>query len=329
MPNKTTFFIIIGLAVVIAIGLVVARMLMPEPLSLPDTTPQTDIQVVVAPSIKPWVEQAAREYNQTHKNQVEIITSDGLIPENRFTGNPQTTPPAAWLAEASFVAAMDNDMQFGDIQSVANTSLAWGTFNNKLDEFNQSGGLNWGTLHQQAVDPDNRLKIVLASPQNSAAGLAALASAVAAQQNVQRLTAANVSSAETWLTETLQDSAQVTLPRPAESFATMGASIGDAGMLSQSTWQSAGLQNRPDFTIAPAQPNVMLDYPFAIWTGSRTTPETQAAAREFRDFLLSETQQNALADFHFDRAGSGETGSVEIDGQAALALYHWAERELR
>lgn len=327
MSNKTTFFVIIGLAVVVAIGMVVARIFLPESLSLPDTTPQTDIQVVVASSIKPWVEQAAREYNQTHKNQVEIITSDDLIPETQFTGNPQNTPPAAWLAEASFVVAMDNDMQFDDMQSVAGTSLAWGTFNG--DEFNQNGGLTWNTLHQQATEPNSRLKVVLASPQNNAAGLAALASAVAAQQNVQNVTAANVSSADSWLTETLQDSAQVTLAKPAESFATMGASTGDAGMLSQSAWQSAGLQNRPDFTTTPAQPNVVLDYPFAVWTGNRTTPEAQAAAQEFRNFLLSEAQQNTLADFYFDRAGSSGAGGVDIDGQAALALYRWAERELR
>jgi len=292
MPNKTTFFVIIGLAVVIAVGLVAARVFLPESLSLPDTTPQTDIQVVVAPSIKSWVDQAAREYNQTHKNQVEIITSDDLIPETRFTGNPQTMPPAAWLAEASFVVAMDNDMKFDDTQSVAGTTLAWGTFNNKLEEFNQRGGLNWNTLHQQATEPDSRLKVVLASPQNSAAGLAALAAAVATQQNGQSLSGANVSNADSWLTETLQDSAQVTLAKPAESFATMGASVGDTGLLSQQTWQSAGLQNRPDFTITPVQPAIVLDYPFAIWTGNRATPETQAAAKEFRDFLLSEAQQN-------------------------------------
>jgi ABC-type molybdate transport system substrate-binding protein len=327
MPNKTPFFVIISLAIVIVIGLVVARLFFSEPLSLPDTTRQTDIQVVVAPSIKPWVEQAVQEYNQTHKNQVELITTDDLIPETQFTGNPQSTPPAAWLAEASFVVAMDNDMQFDDIQPVAGTSLAWGTFN--IDQFNQGGGLNWDNLHQQATASDSRLKIVLASPQNSAAGLAALASAVAAQQNAQNVTAANVSSADSWLTETLQDSAQVTLAKPAESFATMGASVGDAGLLSRSAWQSAGLQNRPNFTISPAQPTITLDYPFAIWTGNRATPETQAAAQEFRDFLLSEAQQNALADFHFDRAGSSEPGNVEVDGQAALALYRWAERELR
>ena len=68
---------------------------------------------------------------------------------------PRFTPPAAWLAEASFVVTMDNDMQFGDVQSVANTSLAWGTFNNKLEEFSQNGGLNWSTLHQQAAGPDH------------------------------------------------------------------------------------------------------------------------------------------------------------------------------
>jgi hypothetical protein len=108
----------------------------------------------------------------------------------------------------------------------------------------------------------------------------------------------------------------------------MGASVGDAGILSQSAWQNAGLQNRPDFTTTPVQPAIALNYPFAIWNGNHATPATQTAAREFRNYLLSESQQNALTQFHLDRAGSSESG-ITVDGQAALALYRWAERELR
>ena len=53
------------------------------------------------------------------------------------------------------------------------------------------------------------------------------------------------------------------------------------------------------------QPNVNLDYPFAIWSGSQ--PETQKAARAFRDFLLESNQQNALAEFFYDLAGTGRS----------------------
>jgi ABC-type molybdate transport system substrate-binding protein len=333
--NKTPFFIIIGLAIVLVVGMLLLRPLLSEPLDLPTTPQEITIQVVVAPSIKDWVEQAAQDFNQANpKTQVEIITAGSLIPEAEFTtSNPQTMPPAAWLAEASFVVEMNNDGQFTDPASVASTALAWGAFNNKQDEFSQKyGGVNWDALHQNATEPDSLLKVVIASPHNTGEGLAALASATAAHLGKQSLTSADVSNAAPWLTKTFQESARTSLtlgPKPAEALATRGASIGDVGMLAQAAWQNAGMQNRPDFTITPAQPRVTLDYPLAIWAGRGATPESQQAAIAFRDFLLAEAQQSALADFFFDRASAGTADGVQVDGQAALALFRWAERELR
>jgi ABC-type molybdate transport system substrate-binding protein len=331
--SKTLFFVIIGLAILGVAGMFLVRPFLAEPLDLPTPAQEITIQVVVAPSIKPWVDQAAQDFNQANKIQVEIITADNLIPETQFASNPQTTPPAAWLAEATFVVQMDSDMPFNDLQPVASTSLAWGAFKNKQEEFTQKyGGVNWQALHQSATEPDSTLKVVIASPQNTAEGLAALASATAAHLNKKALTSADVNSAEPWLTETLKESARTSLnlgPKPAEAFATRGASIGDVGMLAQASWHSAGLQNRPDFSMAPVQPNVTLDYPFAIWAGNQANPTAQQAAATFRDFLLAEAQQSTLADFFLERAGAGDPNSVQVDGQAALALFRWAERELR
>jgi hypothetical protein len=332
--NRTLFFAIIGLAILVVVGILVIRPFLAEPLNLASGAQEITIQVVVAPSIKPWVEEAAEDFNQANpRSQVEVITADSLIPEAQFTGDPQIEPPAAWLAEATFVVEMDSDMQFEDPQSVASTSLAWGAFNNKQEDFNREyGELNWDALHQQATAPDSMLKVVIAAPHNSAEGLAALASGVAAHLNRPTLTGPDVTAAEAWLTETLKESARTSLnlgPKPAEAFATRGASIGDVGILSQASWRDAGLQNRPDFTITPTQPDVILDYPFAIWTGSRATPEAQQAAVAFRDFLLAEAQQAALADFLFDRADTGDPTGAQLDGQAALSLLRWAERELR
>ncbi|MBN1995000.1 MAG: substrate-binding domain-containing protein [Anaerolineae bacterium] len=332
--NKTLFLVIIGVAVLAVIGMLVIRPLLSEPLNLPASPQEVTIQVVVAPSIKPWVDQAAQEFNQANpKTQVQIITADSLVPEAQFSSNPQAVPPAAWLAEAGFIVEMaGNSQEFGDSRPVAGTALAWGAFNNKLEEFGQKyGGVNWAALHQSATEPNSTLKVVLASPHNTAEGLAALASA-AAHLNKQTLTGADASSAEPWLTETLKESARTSLnlgPKPAEAFATRGASIGDVGLLSQASWRSAGLQNRPDFSITPTQPAVTLDYPLAIWTGERATPEGQQAAAAFRDFLLSDAQQSALATYFFDRANAVDPNSLQVDGQAALTLLRWAERELR
>jgi hypothetical protein len=334
--NRTLFFIIIGLAVVAVVGMVLIRPLVAEPLNLPTSPQEITIQVVVAPSIKPWVDRAAQDFNQANpKTQVETISAENLIPESEFTAStPQAIPPAAWLAEATFVVHMaSNSADFNDLRSVASTSLAWGAFKNRQDEFSQKyGGLTWEALHSNAIEPDSMLKVVIASPRNTAEGLAALISATAAHLNTQSLSSANASSAEPWLTETLKESARTSLnlgPKPAEALATRGASIGDAGILTLASWRSAGLQNRPDFSITPLQPNVILDYPFAIWAGNQATPESQQAAAAFRDFLLAETQQSALADFFLDRAGADTSTSIQVDGQAALALFRWAERELR
>ncbi len=334
--NKTLFFAIIGLAVLVLVGMFVgAYLFLGDTLDISVTQPTVTIRVAVAPTIKPWVDQAAQQFNQQNsQSQVEIVAVDGLIPDSLFTTNPQVSPPAAWLAEATFVVelARNNGLSFEDPRSVAGTGLAWGAFNNRQAEFSQKyGELSWTAIHKSAIEPDSSLKIVIASPRNSAEGLAALISAAAAQANTQTLTNAEVRNAEDWLTATLKESARGSLtlgPKPAEAFATRGASIGDAGMLTLVSWRSAGLQDRPDFTLTPAQFNVILDYPFAIWAGSQSTPAGKQAAAAFRDFLLSEAQQDTLPNFFFERA-SAANPAIQADGEAALTLLRWADRELR
>ncbi len=333
--NKTLFFGIIGLAVVVVAGLILARIFLADSLNLPDGSQEISIRVVVAPSIKPWVDQAAQDFNQAHsKTQVEIIAAGELIPESQFQFNQQTAPPAAWLAEASFALEMapNSGLQFKDAQSVAGSSLAWGIYNDKLDQFKQDyGELNWENLHAKATNPSDVLKLVIASPQNSAEGLAALISATAAHLGQQSLSGSDISAVNAWLTETLGNRNAQLPPMPAEAFASVqGRTLGEAGILSLASWRSAPkLDQSNEFSISPANPNVSLDYPFAIWAGSQATPEGQQAAAAFRDFLLSQAQQNALAAFSFEPAGAVVPNSVQADGQAAINLLRWAERELR
>ncbi len=333
-PNKFLFFLIVGLAILIVVGMFVAAyFLLSEPLELPTIQEETAIQVVVAPSILGWAEQTAQAFNRDNPNSpVEIIGADSLIPENQFKlDTPQAVPPAAWLAESAFVVEMatDRGLQFdADRPSVAGTSLAWGAYADKQEAFAQTyGQFSWDNLHAKAVSPPDFLTLVIASPGNRAEGLAALISATAAYLGKDSLTSSDVSQATSWLSETFKDNSRIP-PKPAEAFATtQGRSLGDAGILSLASWQSAGLQDRTDFTLTPVQPDVHLDYPFAIWTGNRATPESRQAAANFRDFLLSEAQQQALPQFGFEPAGSSAP-TVQIDGQAAWALLRWAEREL-
>ena len=332
--SKSIFFAIIGLAVVGVVGLLVARFFLAETLDLPPVSEQISIRVVVAPSIKPWVDQAAQEFNQANQNiQVRVIAASNLIPESQFSAAPSEAPPAAWLAEASFALGMaaNSGLSFEDAQSVAGTSLAWGAYNDKLDQFNQTyGPLTWENVHAKATSSGDILKIVIASPRNSAAGIGALGSATSAHLGKPSLSGSDISAANAWLSETFGDRNTQIPPTPAQTFAgVQGRTIGDIGLLPLAQWRSVGLDQSPDFTVIPAEPKVNLDYPFAIWAGSQATPETKQAAAAFRNFLLSEAQQNKLADFFFERAGTTPPDTLQIDSQAAINLLRWAEREIR
>jgi hypothetical protein len=91
------------------------------------------------------------------------------------------------------------------------------------------------------------------------------------------------------------------------------------------SWRSARLSENPDFSISPAQPNVNLDYPLAIF--SQADPQAQQAAVAFRAFLLEANQQNSLSSFFLDPASAAPPG-VRADGDAAQRMINLAERVL-
>lgn len=326
-PNKGLFFTIIGAAILAVFGMLLVRIFLPDTLSQAVGPGQVDIEVVVAPSIRPWVESEARNFTQANPNiRVKVTTAGNLIPESQFQPtNPQIQPPAAWLAEAQFVieAARARGLAFDDAQSVASTGLAWGAFTSKLEPF--GGGLSWDAIYAQATSP-NGIKLVIASPQNSAEGMAALISAAAGHQGTGQLTPNDVSAANAWLTETFGNRNTVIPATPATDFATKGVSAGDVGILSAASWRRARLDGRSDFTLTPTQPNVSLDYPFAIFNAS--PPQAQEAARAFRNFLLAANQQNTLVEVYLEPAGAVQS-DAQVDGAAVQRLLDWANRELR
>ncbi|RME79026.1 MAG: hypothetical protein D6784_01490 [Chloroflexi bacterium] len=325
-PNKSLFFVIVGLAVAAVAAMVGAVFLYADALNVPTVQETIHIRVVVAPSARDWADAAARQFNQANRGvQVKIIEAGDLLPEQEFTADP---PPAAWLAGADFAVPMaqDRGLRFlPDPRPVASTSLAWGGYTDKLDAFSQQyGSLSWDSLHAKATAPDDLLTLVIASPTNSPEGLAALISAVAAHTGKTSLSSADVSQTLPWLSETLTENTR-TPSQPAERFATaQGRSIGDLGLLSLAAWRQAGLHQRSDFRLVPAEPAVYLPLTFAIYDGRGATPEGQKAAAQFRDFLLSPEVQARLSDYGFDPPQTGTPG-VQIDGQAALSLFRWAQ----
>jgi len=325
--SKLPFFAIIGAAVLVVIGMAGVSSFVTASLDLPAAPGQANIDVVVAPPLKSWANKAARDFNQANPNtQVTIIEAGELVPLTQLQPvNPETTPPAAWLAEASFVLEMaaNQGAAFEKAQSVASTPMAWGVYNSKLDLFN--GELSWQAINTVATGPSG-VKLVIDKPANSAQGLAALISATAAHLNKDTLSASDISAADGWLTGTFGNRNTLIPATPASDFATKGVSAGDAGILSMAAWQTGRLHERPDFTLTPTRPEVILDYPFAIRSNSR--PEAKAVAQAFKDYLLAQPQQEGLATLFFDPA-SANAGGVQLDGVAAQRLLDWATRQLR
>src|SRR5688572_19467428 len=98
-PNRTLFFVIIGLALLLTIGVVAGGFLFfgssGEMTPLGQTT--SPIQIVVAPAIEPWVKDAAQVYNQTNAQaKVSVVAANSLIPVTQLQSTPQNPPVAAW-----------------------------------------------------------------------------------------------------------------------------------------------------------------------------------------------------------------------------------------
>ncbi len=330
--GKTLFFVIIGVALLAVVAMVFVSLFWARPLTnLSPLQQEAEIEVVVAPTIASWAEEAAQQFNQANPStQVTIVPADELIPSAQFQSGQQTAAPAAWLAEATFVVNMatSDGYEFTNPQSVASTALAWGGYVDKLEQFTQDfGPVGWQAINAKATDPQG-VKLVITAPQNSAEGLAALISGVSTHLDKQSLSEQDIGQADAWLTETLGNHNAQTPPRPAEAFAgVQGRTLGDMGLLSMASWQQVGLEKNSNFDLMPVTPTVTLDFPYAVWAGDNATPEGQQAAEAFGQFLLEPTQQEALAKYGL-AAASGSSG-VQIDGRAARRLLSWAERELR
>lgn len=321
--NRAPFFIIIGLAVLVVAGLIAGSFFIFG--ADGDAAPlrrQVEIQVVVAPNLAAWAEPAARSFNQQNAGTtVTLVEANALVP----TGQLRSPSVAGWIAAAGFAVetGRSQGLQIADAQPVASSPLAWGGYTSKVEAFGQ---LDWASFNQRATGSSGA-KLVIAAPWNTAEGVAALASAVAANQNKTSLTGSDVGQADSWLTETLGNTNTNVRPTPAQDFAgPLGQTLGDAGILTMASWRGAQLDQNSNFSLIPVEPAIALDYPFAVLAGSQVTPEAQAAAEAFRAFLLTEAQQAALANFGLDRAAPSP---VQIDSAAANRLVSWAERELR
>jgi hypothetical protein len=323
--TKIIFFFIVSLAAALVAGLLSLENVGAVSVPTRGTVPVT-IRVAVAPPLAPWVRAAAQEFgNQNPRLTVQIAVLEGLDAD-RSLGPTQPNLPDAWIAEASFVRGMAERIPYdAQGQSVAQTRLVWLAVNSR-DGLN--GNLDWETVHEAAVDPelwrestgDNQFDLALPSPSNSVEGVAAFLSATADYHDQADLSSINVTDQGfvAWMEDILE-----TVPQQGGSALTQLTSrpvAVDVGMLVESDLDEVDL-NR--FIQQSPAYNVIFDYPYLIRRGSplEDAAEREQTAEQFRAYLLSQNQQQKLANYGFAQAGDITLGTgIQVNGDTAQRI---------
>lgn len=298
----------------------------------------TPIQVAVPAELTDWARDAADSFNSRNTDAEVTITSvNGLPGIKQFERTLATDLPHAWVPEASFVAAIaaEEGIAFAPTgESIVKTDMSWGAFQSRADAL---GPLDWNKV-SQASNAGNwdqsggdsswgYFKLTIASPTNSAEGLAALMSACASYHDVNTLTRAEVSDSNftVWMNDIVESVPNFNTlgSDPAGALASRGASVGDVGFLSTYAWNRSQIRDSSGegFVLEPTRYSVELDYPYVLRNRLESN-EAEMAAR-FGDYL--QQQSELLVEEGFAIGSSGNP--IEIDGSTALALLRWAERE--
>ncbi|MEZ4663062.1 MAG: hypothetical protein R2911_36400 [Caldilineaceae bacterium] len=342
--QKTLFFTIVGIAVVVVIFMLAAERM--QLVSLPSrAVVTTPIRVAMPAPLAQWARAAADDFNRRNADAaVTIIEISGMSAAQSYGQQSAAQLPEVWTPDAAFVLAIGRDEgapfalqpDFAQEGSLVHTDLAWGAFDSRAHSL---GSVDWSTVGRAAAAENwsqlggqqnwGFFKLTIASPTHSAEGLAALLSAAASYHQHAAVTRADVVDGAfvQWLTPVVDSVPNfATLGAdPAKALATRGPSVGDVGLLSGASWQRslAGLQKWEAFDISAPAYTVRLDYPYALRT-NLTDAERDMAAR-FYNYLLDRTDELAAEGFTAEATNSAT--QVVAEDQAVLALLRWAERE--
>ena len=327
--TKVVFFIIVGFVVFLIAGIFTVEALTGYTLPTRGGV-EVDIEIAVAPSLEPWVREAATTFNAGNPQiTVKVIPLSLTDIDRRLSPIGTQSGPDAWIAEAGFVRGMFTPLPYDEQgQSVAQTRLVWLAVS---DRGSLANTLDWDVAHTAATDAaawqslsggDTRFDAAIPSPRNSVEGLAVYISAVADFLDQADLTNAPVSSQEfiIWMDDILLAVPQSQIA-PDEQLLRTPPPV-DVGILLESHLSGLPIAN---FTQHSPQYNVILNYPYLI----RRDPNLedaearQTAAQRFRDFLLAGAQQQQLAQLGFAPAGGTGLGTgVQIDGPTANTLWN-------
>ena len=289
----------------------------------PDTTAIT-LRVAVSPLGAGWIEAAAQAYNserpRVNGRAVEVrVTRQDSLPVWDSPGTWSVLDhPAVWIPALAQSVEYANEvgMEFVVRQpSLASTVMLWGAPADRAQVLSaQFGQVNWAAVQQASAEAEwaniggqadwRFVTPGFAQPDRYTSGIAALLIATAGFHGQAELDAALLDDPALidWLKPVFESVPSFSSlgAYPAKEIATRGTSVADVALLPESEWlvNFQGLESKvgPLSFVYPAY-QVWFEFPFAVWDGADMTEEERAAADDWLDFLVGDTQQQQAAAF--------------------------------
>lgn len=335
--NRTRwiFFGVIAVALVIIVISLLARSASTNPIVPAAPSGPTEVRIVVALPIEPWITAAADQFN-SEKHQlnsspihVTLVPMDGLTALSRYDSDSFDPKPTAWIPDSRYLVELANaaykDRVGRDVfltdgeyraKPIALSLFAWGIYGSRARVLETKyGDINWKTLHDAAITaggwPDlggdpawGFFKLVVPNPRKNVGGLAAMVAAAGEYYNRPDISVADVTNPDfqKWLKELMGSVTDISgaSAYTAEDFALLGYSVGDGGQMLESDLLAnmAGISNRWKDPLVVRYPKFVtwFDFPFSVWIGPETSAQEKNAALEFEKYLLSvPVQQKAVS----------------------------------
>lgn len=280
------------------------------------TQPPVELTVIVDPLGAAWVRDAVTAFNASENTligtqRIQFVVSevsDVAVWRGQETWNVQSHP-TVWIPSSS-ISLSYAGLPFEQASpSAARTLLVWGGYASRLNVLTEDdpAALDWAALQAGAAADGGSwsalggqanwgfLRVAIAPPESSMAGVAALFSAAAAYADTPTLNGAITadSAFRAWLLPVVQTVPSNVTNNPA---AYLSQSVGNAqiALAPESQWltSSSALLNASDpLRFAYPVQQFLFDFPVVYWDDNTTTSEQRQAAAALAEWLTSSAQQ--------------------------------------
>jgi len=360
--TRIVFFVVIFLAVVIVAGGLLWRFMSQQGVMVPSKIEGGPLEmgIVCALPVEPWVQEAARKFNQEGHSlegrpiMVSVTPMDGLTAMSRYEREEMIPFPTVWIPDSRYLVELVNatykeklgrDVFLTDgeyrARPIAISLFAWGIYQSRAEVLKAKyGDIDWRAIHDAATAkggwPDmggepgwGYFKLVVPNPRKNVGGLAAMVAAAGEYYGKTSIDVADVTEPnfQAWLKELMGAVTDFSSlgAYSVENLALFGYSMGDGGQLLESDLlvNMSGIQTRWEDPLVIVYPKYLtwFDFPFTVWIGPETTALEKNAALEFERYLLSPEIQNLAVQRGLRPANT----DVPVTGEGSLFV-RWQDQ---